>query len=507
MGRANMRPSSMGAWGLLVAFFTLALGIESRSGSAIAADIKEMINRKRDGVVYIEATAEDNKGERRTTKSTGFYIDREGNILTAFHALSELGDYRPDTLSVTVHRGRKDNQAYSAAPVDSNASRDLLLLRADNLAESKPICTSVDRAPSSIVGEEVYTVGFPNDLPFVSASGRVTSTDGPGGTLITDMVINPGQSGSPVFLKDGTVVGIAKGQMEVKGKGVAGQYVIIPLTYAQPILPSLVGNPGCANEQVSEINPNSLSVGTENSVDIIAIVDDSASMYDDQKKFFEAFTLFMKDLDADEDVRVCLLTTDAGFYKGNVLPWVTRAGSVKTLVTNVLDKNTPDFDRVVKDTLASIGSEWSSDEQGIKSLNLHVRYRADKGCLRQKGVLIAIVLSDENERSIGGNLGWSTEQYKPLDKENYPDDLLSTISRILPSKVFVWNSIIVVPGDEKCEKIQDAQESPSFFGTLYKELSEKTGGYVGSICKPDFKVHFEGIGQAVQDKINSAAPH
>ncbi|MER8583157.1 trypsin-like peptidase domain-containing protein [Mesorhizobium sp. M1423] len=452
--------------------------------------------------MYIEAEAENNKGIPVATTSTGFYIDREGNILTVYHALSGLGDFRPDTLKIKIHGWRKDTKPSSAAVIDFSESRDLLLLKGSNLADSKPVCTSGSRNPSSLLNEKVYSEGFPTNLPFVTAVGDIVSAEGPGGTVITDMAINPGQSGSPVFLKDGTIVGIAKGQMfSGNNKPVAGQYVFIPFTDAKRITPEIVGRPGCPDEQLPEIDTNSIPTGTDKSIDIIAIIDDSASMVQEQKKFFEGFSHFLGGIGQDGDIRICMLTTDAKYYNGNSLIWIKKNGDSDEFVTAALDKNTPEFDTVLNDTFKSIGSEWSSDEQGIKSLNLHIRYKGNKGCLRQKGLLLAIMLTDEDERSTGGQYSLSTEQYKPLDPEDYPENLLDTVKRILPQKAFLWNSIIVVPGDRKCEAVQDAQDYPSFFGTLYEKLSEKTGGYVGSVCEPDYDVHFEGIASAAESKM------
>jgi hypothetical protein len=100
------------------------------------------------------------------------------------------------------------------------------------------------------------------------------------------------------------------------------------------------------------------------------------------------------------------------------------------------------------------------------------------------------MISDENERSVGGNQSWTIYQYQPLEAMNYPDTLIGQVHSVFDSagfvKPFIWNSIIVKPGDVACKDVQDQQSSPAFYGTLYAELSSKTGGHIGSICDADY---------------------
>jgi len=225
-----------------------------------------------------------------------------------------------------------------------------------------------------------------------------------------------------------------------------------------------------------------------NAVDVILIVDDSASMKNDQAKLASRMVGLITDLDAlNIDYQVCLTTTDISYYKGSPIRW-------KGPETFIMNKNTANKNQVFINTIDTLGAEWSSDEQGIKATYLMIRDYRSSGCLRNDATLTTILISDENERSVGGNQSWSAAQYQPLTAENYPDNLINFVkSTFGAAKKFIWNSIIVKPGDTVCEAQQDAQGSPSFFGTLYAELSNKTGGHVGSICDSDYAQNLQYI--------------
>jgi hypothetical protein len=228
-----------------------------------------------------------------------------------------------------------------------------------------------------------------------------------------------------------------------------------------------------------------------NSVDVILIIDDSASMKEDQAKLASRMAGLLNELDAAKiDYQVCLTTTDIGYYKGSPIRW-------KGPETFIMTKNTPNKNTVFMQTIDALGAQWSSDEQGIKAMYLMIKDFRAAGCIRPQATLTTILVSDENERSVGGNRSWSEAQYQPLTPENYPDTLINFVKSEFDTttfkKPFIWNSIIVKPGDTVCEAIQDAQSSPSFFGTLYAELSTKTKGYIGSICDSDYSQNLSYI--------------
>ena len=228
-----------------------------------------------------------------------------------------------------------------------------------------------------------------------------------------------------------------------------------------------------------------------NSVDVILIIDDSSSMKDDQTKLAQRLSGFIADLDAQKiDYQVCLTTTDISYYAGSPIKW-------QGLDSFIMTKSSPDKNNVFINTINALGAEWSSDEQAIKATYLMTRDFRSSGCMRPQATLSTIVISDEDERSVGGNQSLSKSQYQPLTSENMPDTLISYVHQTFDqagfTKPFIWNSIIVKPGDAACESQEDAQQSPSFPGTLYAQLSTKTGGAIGSICDADYSQNLKII--------------
>ncbi len=220
-------------------------------------------------------------------------------------------------------------------------------------------------------------------------------------------------------------------------------------------------------------------------VDILVVVDDSTSMEADQKKLGDRLGDFVTDLDNSLlDWQMCITTTDTDFYRGRAIQWVG-------LNNHILRPNSPNRAQVFKDTLNQIGTGYSNDEQGIKATYQAISDKNNSGCMRNSAALAVIVLSDEDERSVGGVRSRSSAQYKALEAENMPTNLVQHVQTSFPStgspKRFVFNSIIVKPGDTACEASQDGEGAPSFFGTKYDELSKLTGGYVASICDADYK--------------------
>lgn len=243
-----------------------------------------------------------------------------------------------------------------------------------------------------------------------------------------------------------------------------------------------------------------------NTVDVVLIVDDSSSMANDQAKLASRLIQFVNDLDTlNIDYQICLTTTDIGYYKGAPIKW-QGTNSV------VLNKNTPNKNTVFQNTVAALGAQWSSDEQGIKATYEMIRDfgpnsgTANSGCFRAKSTLTVIEISDEDERSVGGNQSLSTAQYQPLTFENYPDNLVTLVHQTFDTagfvKPFFWNSIIVKPGDTACEAQEDAEGSPSFPGVLLAQLSTKTGGQIASICDADYANNMT----LIKDKLVNSMP-
>lgn len=222
-------------------------------------------------------------------------------------------------------------------------------------------------------------------------------------------------------------------------------------------------------------------IGPSHQVDVLMIIDDSSSMAPEQEKLAERMGEFFTELGSSQvNWQMCVTTTDVGYYNGDPLRW-------STIDNHILKASSGNAQSIFSDTVTAIGSGYSTDEQAIKATILAMRSNSRHNCFRDGAALSVIVLSDEDERSVGGNQALSMQQYKPLETDNRPATAVSEKNKIFGnSKRFTFNSIIVKPNDTQCEQMQDTQASPSFQGRQYAHLSSLTNGAIGSICDTNY---------------------
>ena len=135
---------------------------------------------------------------------TGFIISQDGYVVTNYHVI-EGGS----KVTVTTHSG----EDYSAEIVGYEANNDLALLKMEG--EGLPYVT-IGSSTDLLVGDQVVAIGnvlstFASSLTvgYVSGVDRVVDTEGTAMNMIqTDVAINSGNSGGPLFNMKGEVVGI-----------------------------------------------------------------------------------------------------------------------------------------------------------------------------------------------------------------------------------------------------------------------------------------------------------
>jgi len=258
--------------------------------------------------------------------------------------------------------------------------------------------------------------------------------------------------------------------------------------------------PTCTNKTISESVPAS-----RNELDILLVVDDSGSMYQDNARLATKLAGFVSKLEnSNIDWQMCVTSTSVEDFEGRPLQWFENS-VYGPPIGHILKKNSGNLSKIFKTTMQWIGAGFRTDEQGIKAMNLSVKDNARSNCYRPNAGLSVIVISDEDERSVGGNPNLYpayADQYKPLGSLNTPSSFLTTMSENFPAgKRFVVNSIIVK--DSKCMKSQDAQGEKSFYGKKYQALSNITNGVVESICAPDFAVSLANIHSRVTETLGT----
>jgi serine protease Do len=175
------------------------------------------------------------RGQRNTPvigAGSGFIVSPDGVILTNAHVVRDASE-------VTVKL--QDRREYRAKVLGSDPKTDVAVLKID--AKNLPV-VPIGKSNDLRVGEWVLAIGSPFGLDssvtagVVSAKGRSLPDDSVP-FIQTDVAVNPGNSGGPLFNTRGEVVGI-NSQIYSQTGGYQGLSFAIPIDVANKIKEQLV---------------------------------------------------------------------------------------------------------------------------------------------------------------------------------------------------------------------------------------------------------------------------
>jgi len=188
----------------------------------------------------------------RAGEGSGFVVSADGYILTNAHVVADADD-------VTVRM--TDRREYPAKVIGIDRRSDVAVLKID--AKNLPVVKIGD--PSKLrPGEWVLAIGSPFSFEnsvtagIVSATARsMPSEDGLVQFIQTDVAVNPGNSGGPLFNLSGEVVGI-NSQIYSRSGGYMGISFAIPIDVANDVRMQLVSTGkvtrGRIGVQIQEVN-------------------------------------------------------------------------------------------------------------------------------------------------------------------------------------------------------------------------------------------------------------
>jgi serine protease Do len=163
--------------------------------------------------IVSSATSKLPQGKEVTGVGSAFLIDAKGFLVTNAHVLRNSKG-----AIVTNSKG----QEFKAVTVKVDEARDIAILKIEDAdykaAGSVPYGI---RKSSTDIAEPIFTTGYP-DNKFVYGEGYLSSLTGfNGDTLSCQIAVaaNPGNSGGPVFNRNGEVIGILSTR-EIKAEGV-----------------------------------------------------------------------------------------------------------------------------------------------------------------------------------------------------------------------------------------------------------------------------------------------
>ena len=164
---------------------------------------REIANKTNE--VYNKVQARITKGPENTPVKfggSGFLVDGKGIIVTNAHVVK-------DATSVVVQNSK--GQEFRSRIIYSNPETDMAFLKIedDDFRSIGPLPYGI-RKGSTELGEPLFTLGYPRE-EIVYNEGYMSAKTGNNGDTLSFQIgvsANPGNSGGPVFNKNGEVIGI-----------------------------------------------------------------------------------------------------------------------------------------------------------------------------------------------------------------------------------------------------------------------------------------------------------
>ena len=168
-------------------------------------------------------------------QGSGFIVSPDGIILTNAHVVR---DAKEVTVKLT------DRREFRAKVIGSDPKTDVAVLKID--AKNLPV-VAIGKTSDLKVGEWVLAIGSPYGFEntvtagVVSAKGRSLPDDSSVPFIQTDVAVNPGNSGGPLFNARGEVIGI-NSQIYSQTGGYQGLSFAIPIDVADKIKDQLLAH-------------------------------------------------------------------------------------------------------------------------------------------------------------------------------------------------------------------------------------------------------------------------
>ncbi|WP_322003877.1 Do family serine endopeptidase [Paraburkholderia tropica] len=212
---------------------------KTSASSPAAPDFSGIVARYGPAVVHIgvkEAASIDENGQSTSggeALGSGFIISQDGYILTNNHVVDGAS-----SVSVKLTDGRE----FHARVIGKDKTTDVAVVKID--ASNLPT-VRIGNPDNSKVGEWVVAIGSPYGFDstvtsgIISAKSRSFSDDSPIPFIQTDVPVNPGNSGGPLFNLNGEVIGI-NSMIYSRTGGFQGLSFAIPIDAAMHVKDQLV---------------------------------------------------------------------------------------------------------------------------------------------------------------------------------------------------------------------------------------------------------------------------
>ena len=172
------------------------------------------------------------QAQNTTEVGAGFIYDDAGHIVTANHVLAGA-----NSVSVVF----KDGDRYNATVVGRDAFTDTAVLKIGDNNNTTFNDTNISSVPVTLgnssslrIGDRVVTIGYPFASKIAMTAGIIGQTDyllyfpflgySVPNTILTDVAVNPGNSGGPLINMRGEVVGMIYGRLNPTAPPTGAQF-------------------------------------------------------------------------------------------------------------------------------------------------------------------------------------------------------------------------------------------------------------------------------------------
>lgn len=145
----------------------------------------------------------DNVTNSKSTIGSGFYVDDRGTIATNYHVIARHV-FRPN--QYRIEYVTHDNTVHQAELLNIDVVHDLALL-----GSPATVTPRLDLRPRQLnKGVRIYTLGNPLDLGMTIVEGTYNgiTDDTMHERILLSSALNPGMSGGPSIIGDGSIVGV-----------------------------------------------------------------------------------------------------------------------------------------------------------------------------------------------------------------------------------------------------------------------------------------------------------
>jgi tetratricopeptide (TPR) repeat protein len=223
---------------LKILFLALcAVALSTAWAPSSGEDWAGLRDQARESILYIRAVTRnlDGTNAKVADAATGFIVTPRGHVITVAHIIQPAKE--DGEIDYFASLSPNDSRRFRLTLITSDKNLDIALFQLPPAAHKQSWMPLVF-APSGNLPDDanLLVMGFPLSQELSSTNGMLSNRFGPNGRFQTNIPLNHGNSGGPVFDISGRVIGVACGGIPLA----AGITYVIPSDFLRPTL-SLAG--------------------------------------------------------------------------------------------------------------------------------------------------------------------------------------------------------------------------------------------------------------------------